>query len=450
LPVLAHVARRAALIRTRGILIAVVAALIAATAMTAAAAPADAASRPKVVIVVGPAGSQTGPYLSLARSYAAQARSYGATVSELYTPHATWSRVRVAAQGANLFIYLGHGNGYPSPYGFSVYKSDGLGLNAQDGSSVVAYYGEYYVAHDIRLARNAVVILNHLCYAAGNSEPGMADPTLATARARADGFAAGFLRTNARAVFADGHGSVAHIIYDLFRTSLSVQRIFWTDPRATGTHPTTFASSRTAGKTGILDPYAPGKYYHSVVGDLGMTAVAWRTGSSAAASTSTAKAQASKAPTTKAPTSGSKAPASRAPAPKAPTSVATSTRTVGVPALVLRGGPSAMSARLGLLELGTPLAVVGSATGNWLDVRIPDGRQGWVAGAYTRPASTSASMASTTTPTSTRTVRALALALRKGPGVTPARLELLGLGTRPAVITSATGSWLYLRIPNDL
>ena len=44
-------------------------------------------------------------------------RSYGAAVIELYSPYATWSKVKAAAQGANLLIYLGHGNGYPSPYG---------------------------------------------------------------------------------------------------------------------------------------------------------------------------------------------------------------------------------------------------------------------------------------------------------------------------------------------
>ena len=65
-----------------------------------------------------------------------QARSYGATVYEIYAPHATWARVRSLSQGANLFIYLGHGNGYPSPYGaFNKYSKDGLGLDAYDGTN---------------------------------------------------------------------------------------------------------------------------------------------------------------------------------------------------------------------------------------------------------------------------------------------------------------------------
>ena len=61
-------------------------------------------------------GASTTRYLRRARSYAAQARSYGAGVTEIYTPNATWARVAAAARGANVFIYLGHGNGWPSPY----------------------------------------------------------------------------------------------------------------------------------------------------------------------------------------------------------------------------------------------------------------------------------------------------------------------------------------------
>ena len=49
---------------------------------------------------------------------------------------------------------------------------DGMGLNSATNKSdnVAKYYGENYMANDIRLAKNAVVILSHLCYASGNSE----------------------------------------------------------------------------------------------------------------------------------------------------------------------------------------------------------------------------------------------------------------------------------------
>jgi hypothetical protein len=236
-----------------------------------------AAAGKKVVIVVGPAGSSTSNYIYNARKLASQARSYGATVYELYSPHATWARVKKYAQGANLFIYLGHGNGYPSPYGaFSKYTKDGLGLNAIDGSTSHRYYGEYYVDRYIQFAPNAVVILNRLCYASGNSEWGSANPTKSVAIKRVDNYGAGFLRTGARAVFAEGIASTSYILASLFRTSRTMKQTFWADPTRSGAYDFAFSSARNPGKTAIMDPRSPGRYYRSVIGDLGMTAASWR------------------------------------------------------------------------------------------------------------------------------------------------------------------------------
>jgi hypothetical protein len=266
---------------SRSLRLGAIAALASAMAIGGLAAhPASvAAAGKKVVIVVGPAGSNTSDYLYNAKKYASLARSYGATVYELYTPHATWARVKKYAQGANVFIYLGHGNGYPSPYGaFSSYSKDGLGLNAYDGSSKHKYYGEYYVDHYLNFARNSVVILNRLCYASGNSEPGMSLPSKTTARQRVDNYGAGFLRTGARAVFAEGISSINYILYGLFKTSRTMKQIFWSDPSRVGTSEWYFYSSRTKGKTAILDPRSGSRYYRSVIGDLSMTAVSWRAG----------------------------------------------------------------------------------------------------------------------------------------------------------------------------
>ena len=117
-------------------------------AVTPAPAAAATASGVKVVIVVGPVEGSTSNYIYNAKRYANEARSYGASVTEIYSPNATWAKVKSAAQGANVLIYLGHGNGYPSPYGaFSAYTKDGMGLNAAagHGNSNTKYYGEYYL-----------------------------------------------------------------------------------------------------------------------------------------------------------------------------------------------------------------------------------------------------------------------------------------------------------------
>jgi hypothetical protein len=255
------------------------AALVTVPVMDPGAATADAATRrPLAVIVVGPVEGATGYYLRDARRIAAQLRLYGARVRQISSPWATWTRVRDAARGANLFVYLGHGNGYPSPYGrFDPDKMNGLGLNRSGGhgNANVRYYGESYVRRFLRLAPGAVVILNHVCYAGGGSEPGHASPLRRTAVKRADNFAAGFLGAGASVVFASDR-SVSSIIRDLFRSRRTMQAVFWHSPWTSTAHDTRFASRRTAGSSGILAPYRPGRYYQSAVGHLGWTTAAWR------------------------------------------------------------------------------------------------------------------------------------------------------------------------------
>jgi hypothetical protein len=238
-----------------------------------------AAAGTKVVIIVGPVGSSTANYIYNAKKYAAQARSYGATVVEIYSPNATWAKVKAAAQGAKVLIYLGHGNGSPSPYGaFSKYSKDGLGLNkvAGAGNSNTKYWGEYYLYTYLRLAPNAVVILNRLCYASGNSEWGAANPTKSVAKQRIDNYGAGFLRTGARAVFAEGITSASYILYGVFRTARSIATIFRSSPDWDGRYDWKFASVRTGGYTAWSDPYAPSRYYRSVIGNLNLTATTIR------------------------------------------------------------------------------------------------------------------------------------------------------------------------------
>jgi hypothetical protein len=258
----------------------VLAIAFAFVAAIAATNPAPAAAAGlKVVVVVGPVGSSTAKYIDNARRYASQARSYGATVVEIYSPNATWDRVRAAAQGAKVLIYLGHGNGSPSPYGaFSRYTKDGMGLNktAGNGNSNTKYWGEYYMATYLRLAPNAVVILNRLCYASGNNEWGAGNPTKTVAKKRIDNYGAGFLRTGARAVFAEGITDAAYILSGLFLTNRSIGSIFRSTSNWKGAYDFTFPSVRTPGMTAWSDPYKPSRYYRSVIGNLGLTASTFR------------------------------------------------------------------------------------------------------------------------------------------------------------------------------
>jgi hypothetical protein len=282
LPVPEQGAQRASSHHSRPVKLAILGLAAAFAIGTLAVTPAPAAAAGvKVVVVVGPVSGHTSDYIYNAKKYAAQARSYGATVTEIYSPYATWSKVKSAAQGANILIYLGHGNGYPSPYGaFSAYTRDGMGLNATsgNGNNNNKYYGEFYIRNYINLAPNAVVILNRLCYASGNSEPGRANPTKSVAMQRVDNFGAGFLRANAKAVFAIGTSSATYTLKALLTESTNISKIFRYDSSGSFHYDFWFYSKRTSGARIWMDPSSPGRYYRSVVGNFLLMTDAVRAG----------------------------------------------------------------------------------------------------------------------------------------------------------------------------
>ena len=259
----------------RNLFIALVAVFLAATGTFApAAAPgarADTAVAPKVAVIVGPVEGSTTSYRSYADAVASAALVYTPNVVKVYSPNATWAAVQAAVSGASIVVYLGHGNGWPSPYPNdpAYTQKDGFGLNSASNPSDYShiYYGEPSVS-SLKYAPNAIVLLNHLCYASGNSEPGNPSPTLAVAEARVDNYAAGFLKGGARAVIAEGHGSLAPLITALFTTHQAVYDAWQAMPNAHG-NTFSFASTRTPGMTASMDPDSPtGGYYRSFTGSL--------------------------------------------------------------------------------------------------------------------------------------------------------------------------------------
>ncbi len=222
-------------------------------------APVAAASPPvpKVAIIVGPVGAVTESYRREARAAAAVARRYTPDVVEVYSPNATWPAVRKALTGASLVIYMGHGNGYPSRYRDSLYPptQNGFGLNPKAGTTDDTshqYFGEAKVAK-VNLAPDAVVLLHHLCYASGLSEPGLPEGTLDQAKQRVDNFAAGFIRAGASAVIAEAYTSPSGYVTSILGGNKSIESIWNASPSANG-KTFAFASDRSPGYIDEMDP----------------------------------------------------------------------------------------------------------------------------------------------------------------------------------------------------
>ena len=170
--------------------------------------------------------------------------------------------------GASVVVYLGHGNGWPSRYSDALMPGtqDGFGLNpvAGGGDQAHQYYGEAPVSK-LHLAPGAVVLLDHLCYASGNSEPTLPPGTFDQALARVDNFAAGFIAAGATTVVAEGHANPDGLIAAAIAGNAALAHAWATASWAHG-HTATYTSARTTGAVISLDPdTADGGYYRSMV-----------------------------------------------------------------------------------------------------------------------------------------------------------------------------------------
>jgi hypothetical protein len=379
---------------------------------TFVAATPVAAAGAKVVIVVGPTNGATATYISRARVIAAQARSLGASVTEIYTPRATWARVSAAAQGAKLFVYLGHGSGEPSPYTYDPARSDGMGLNPVDGvgtTTPVEYYGESVIASTIRFAPGGVVLLNHLCYASGSSEPGNPEPGWTVARERVDNYAAGFIGAGASAVIADAYTDVAFEVRAIL-TGANVLAAWRADPNFNG-HERAFASARHPGFTNYLDPSDPSStFYRAITTTSGVStpppAAALRATTSTGvlirgkpSETSTVVTSVARGVTlsvtgrivwdTKGRTWAPVQTSTGKTGFVAAWLVSFGGSAVAVPAVVVRATPALTAKAVETVAAGQRMTVLGSARDAgyhvWLKVRTASGHTGWVAAWLTKP-----------------------------------------------------------------
>ena len=210
---------------------AIVAALTLAFALLLPAPALAATAPPKVVIIVGPTGPQTDSYRSSADQIAATASAAGATVTKVYSPNATWANVRAAVNGANIIVYLGHGNGYPNPYGADEMRDrhNGWGLNrtttngdADNWATTMVYCGEDALkgtltsgsvhqwnwcggstnTDGISPAPGFVMIYSKACYTPGAGEGWDTDATEDVAKQRVRNYSRAALSIGASAYFA--------------------------------------------------------------------------------------------------------------------------------------------------------------------------------------------------------------------------------------------------------
>jgi hypothetical protein len=213
-----------------------------------AAAPVGAVVTPqKLVIIVGPTGALTDNYRSKGDSIAAAAEAAGATAVKVYSPNATWANVKAAVNGANIVVYLGHGNGFPNPYNSTepTDRDNGWGLNrtttngdSDNWSTTMVYCGEKALlgtltsgstaqwaycggstnTDGISPAPNWVMIYSNACYTPGASEGWDTPATESVALQRVRNYSYPALLLGAGAYFAtDMHEGSVQLVDTVLR-----------------------------------------------------------------------------------------------------------------------------------------------------------------------------------------------------------------------------------------
>ncbi|HET7685941.1 MAG TPA: cell wall-binding repeat-containing protein [Candidatus Limnocylindria bacterium] len=276
---------------------ALLSALVLATAFSVAGAQPTHAAGKKVAIIVGPTGAQTDSYRDSADAVAAAATAAGATVVKAYSPNATWANVKNAVNGANIIVWMGHGNGYPNPYSSTelTKQVNGWGLNRTttngDGdswSSTMIYCGERALlgtltSNDgdqwtycggsanndgVTPAPGFAMIYAHACYTAGAGEPGEATQTEATYLARVKNYSAPPLRLGAGAYFATTSEQARLVTAILTQPGTSYGDIFRGTRAYAASALRTFAHAEVAGHSIWLQNNG---YHYAFAGDPTLT-----------------------------------------------------------------------------------------------------------------------------------------------------------------------------------
>lgn len=128
---------------------------------------------------------------------------------------------------------------------------------------------------------------------------------------------------------------------------------------------------------------------------------------------------------------------------------------VTVDKLNVRNGPSLQDTILTTLPKQTVLTVI-QKQNDWVQVKLSDGRTGWVAGWYVTPVANAPAASSSTAPTSTASAASAiqvesktdGLNVRTGPGTNHSIIQTIDPGTRYPVVQKQ-GDWYQIQLPSD-
>jgi hypothetical protein len=156
----------------------------------------------KAVLVVGPIDGDNGSWTTDEKAHmelaAAELEANGVSVHRFYTPNNDWAQIAAAAQGAQFFLYRGHGVYWPPPDMPSP-PVGGLALKNRIISSDE-------IRSNLHLAPGAIVML-YACFSAGTSSLDTSNIGSTEARRRVAQYSDPFMDIGASGYYANWYGA---------------------------------------------------------------------------------------------------------------------------------------------------------------------------------------------------------------------------------------------------
>lgn len=181
---------------------------------TTPAAPVESTNSVKAVAIVGKVTGYTDNLIAEMENAVNALETYGATVETFYYGEEvfSWDDIVTASLNANFLLYMGHGVYY-----------GGECSNPTEVGGFSLGYGPIVTPDDIRqdlagrIDRDAVVILSHACFSAGDTSCDPSGwPSQAEAERRVRMYAAPFVDIGMQAYYANNYNnSMTHYIYEL-------------------------------------------------------------------------------------------------------------------------------------------------------------------------------------------------------------------------------------------
>ena len=185
----------------------------------------------KAVIVVGPVEEFLKEDVERAKVVAKYLRDKGVQVKEFYPPYDKWTNIVNASKDANIFMYSGHGttcgeNG----------KAGGLCLSNE------TFIYSTTISKELKLHKNALVLFNCVCYAAGSSDSDEKDIGVKEAITRVSDYARPFFKSGATGYYVSNYeGSMVPFLQEFFKKR-SIKQVYtekaseWTKIEITQTY----------------------------------------------------------------------------------------------------------------------------------------------------------------------------------------------------------------------